>query len=123
MGTLSLNRLNAGNTQTVSKLDLNAGPHEFDYVSNAKQLVVENYDSGDLTLTLTGAGVGVVDVPTVGDMDLSGGVPITVLAGATQVINLDQYRSWLGERGNTVTVSSSAVTGPDVASVYLVEGG
>lgn len=110
MATFTLNRFSSDIT-AISKLDLSDGPHDFSFGNDNRKLVIDNGESSaSITVNLSGENVAVVDIPTLGNTDLSAGLDVVVAAGETHVVDLNEVRSYLGQNGNTVDVTVTGAT-------------
>jgi hypothetical protein len=106
-----------GQQNTVTKEDLNAGPHTLPWLPNTS-LVFESTEA--LTLTINAIGDGVTTVPCsgYGDVDVSAGFDISLTTGDTVVVPLSSISAFLGQAKNNVTLTVTGSTAADLAFVY-----
>lgn len=103
----------------VVKTDLNEGNHTLKFQTGS-YLVIESNETLELTINILGDGVTTVDCQGYGDIDVSSGFDVTINKGETVVVTLNTISSYLGSSGNTVTVSTTGSTSPDLAFIYLI---
>ena len=123
MATFTTNEPLSGTAQgTITKLDLSTGPHDFSFDPFQTVFYVENGEaSADVVVTLSGMGVTNVECPGLGTIDASAGYVMTVSAGDTEYLNLNDRRAYFGAENNTVDVTiTGATTGNSFG--YIVKG-
>lgn len=112
-----LNR-NATAKTTVTPLDLSGGPHTWTNAQGIFDLVVDNGESGAVTINILGAGVTTHDCANVGEIDLSAGYDLSCAAGEVTNLSMGQISAYFGAIGNEVTFTVTGATGQSTA--YLV---
>jgi len=104
----------------ITKVDLSVGPHTFTYSSFKQCLYVENGEISDVTVNITGDGVITHKCPEYGDIDVSAGFDWVVTnANNEESLYTLSKGAFLGENGNTVTITATGATG--LSFVYLAE--
>ena len=110
MATIPSNDLRADEV-SVSKLDLNAGPHSFSFNTGEQILHIDNGEVGNLTVNLSGDGVTTVKVRGLEDQNLASGYDMVVPTVVQRSIVTTDRRAYLGNSGNNVTVTVTGATG------------
>lgn len=111
---------NASAEESVVPLDLSTGPHTWSYANGVFDLVVDNGETGAITVNILGAGVTDHDCANVGTIDLSGGKDITCTNGEVTNIQLNQISAYFGALGNEVTFTITGATGLSTAYIAKV---
>lgn len=104
---------------TANILDLNDGPHSFVFTDYRQTLTIENNEAVPLTVNLHGDGVTTHTCPGVGVEDVSAGKDFTVAIGATVIIEPKKISGYLGDSGNTVTVTVTGSTAAALGFAWL----
>lgn len=103
---------------TVTPLDLSAGPHTWANTQGIFDLVVDNGETGAVTINILGAGVTSHNCANVGEIDLSAGYELTCANGEITNLNLNQISAYFGAIGNEVAFAVTGATGS--ATAYIV---
>lgn len=85
----------------------------FDYIRGGGQiLVLRNSTGGSIDCVIDGDGGGSVPVDGIGDVDVSGGITITVAAGEVEAVRLESIYRYLS--------GTISMTGEDLTA-YIME--
>ena len=111
MAAIPVNKMFASDEVTISKLDLDAGPHSFTFVNSKQALVIENGEVGSVTVNILGDGVTVADCAGLDPISLAAGYDFVIPAGDTITLFTSTRSQYLGANNNSVVATVTGATG------------
>lgn len=121
MATLTPNKPFAAAETTLVKVDSNSGPHDFVYKNFQQVVYLENDEAVPLTFNFLGDGVTSFTCPKYGDITVSAGLDVVVAAGDTVTLYTQQREAYMGVNGNSVTITVTGSTAPNLSTIWMIE--